>query len=117
VTSGAQNAGQSVGRVASKAKTPLVAGGAALAGLAGGVALGSRTLRRRKVLGIKMPRRSLIKSSTKDLSRAAKRAGKLGKQVGELTDEVRQTREAIEDDRNSTVGAVVKGLAARRLNH
>jgi len=61
VRDGAENAAEGVATVAQKAKTPLIAGGAALAGLAGaGVAgvLAARSGRRRKVLGISMPKRN-----------------------------------------------------------
>ena len=54
-------------------------------------------------------------SSTKDLARAAKQAGKLGQQMSELTDEVRHTREAIDNSGSTPVGSVIKGLAARRM--
>jgi hypothetical protein len=105
-----------VGKAASKAKTPLVAGGAALAGVAGGLALASRGMRRRKVLGLPVPRRSILKSSSKDLASAAKNAGKLGQQLGELTTEVRNTREAIDSSsgRRSPIEVVLQGLTARR---
>jgi hypothetical protein len=106
-----------VGKAARRGKTPLLASGAALAGLAGGVALGARGMRRRKVLGIPVPRRSVLRSSTKDLARAAKQAGKLGQQVSELTSEVRHTREAIDGNggrRRSPIEVVLQGLTARR---
>jgi hypothetical protein len=116
VTNGAQTAGSSVGKVASNAKTPLLASGAALAGLAGGVAIGARGTRQRKVLGMPVPRRSVLKSSTKDLATAARQAGKLGQQVSELTSEVRHTREAIDSGakRRSPIEVVLEGLTARR---
>jgi len=57
VASGAQNAADSVSTVAEKAKVPLLAGGAALAGLAGAVVLNARANQRRKVLGVSMPKR------------------------------------------------------------
>jgi hypothetical protein len=96
ISNGAQGAGHAVGEAASKAKTPLLAGGAALAGLAGGVAIGARGMRRRKVLGVPVPRRSAMKKSTKNLASAARDVGKFGQQVGELSSEVRRTREAME---------------------
>jgi hypothetical protein len=117
VTNGAQTAGSSVGKAASNAKTPLLASGAALAGLAGGVAIGARGTRQRKVLGMPVPRRSVLKSSTKDLATAARQAGKLGQQVSELTSEVRHTREAIDSGgkRRSPIEVVLEGLTARRM--
>jgi hypothetical protein len=117
MANGAQTAGSSVSKAASNAKTPLLASGAALAGLAGGVALGARGTRQRKVLGMPVPRRSVLKSSTKDLATAAKQAGKLGQQVSELTSEVRHTREAIDSGRKrrSPIEVVLEGLTARRV--
>jgi len=43
----AKDAGQTIGSAASKAKVPLLAGGAALAGAAGGLALGAHQAHRR----------------------------------------------------------------------
>jgi hypothetical protein len=113
VTSTAQDAGQAVGTAAGRAKVPLLAGGAALAGIAGGVAIGARGLRRRKVLGVPVPRRSVLKSSTKNLAEAAKEAGKLGRQMGELSSEVHKTREAMDDTRRSPIEVVLQGLTRR----
>ena len=115
VASTAQDAGHAVGGAASKAKVPLLAGGAALAGIAGGVAIGARGMRRRKVLGVPVPRRSILKASTKNLASAAKEAGKFGQQMGELTSEVSKTREAMNDSKGSPVGTVLGGLARRGL--
>jgi hypothetical protein len=115
VAGSAGNAGHAVGDAASKAKTPLLAGGAALAGLAGGVAIGARGMRRRKVLGVPVPRRSVIKSSSRDLASAAKDVGRLGQQMSELTSEVRRTRETIDGPKHrSPIEVVLDGLTARR---
>jgi hypothetical protein len=56
VSSSSQNAVQSAAGVLNKAKAPLIAGGAAIVGLAGAAALNSARSRRRKLLGVKMPR-------------------------------------------------------------
>jgi hypothetical protein len=81
------NVGDTVGSVASKAKAPLVAGGAAAAGLLGGLVLGSRVLTpRKKVLGVPISRRGL------DFKSVAKEVHKAGKQIGRLTDEMAQAR-------------------------
>jgi len=61
--------------VAQKAKTPLIAGGAALAGLAGAGVLAARSARRRKVLGIPMPKRSGLSSLKLGQSSFPKRNG------------------------------------------
>ena len=88
-------------KVPDKAKMPLVAGGAALAGLAGGVALaarnrsGSSVLRKPLPGGFSMPRPRNGASTVKALGSAAKEVAKAGYRVGELTAEVRKTREQI----------------------
>ncbi len=83
----AHNVADTVGSVASKAKSPLVAGGAAAAGLLGGLVLGSRVLTpRKKVLGVPISRRGF------DFKPVAKEVHKAGKQLGRLTDEMAQAR-------------------------
>lgn len=61
-----------------KAKIPLVAGGAALAGAAGGMALGARQARRNR----------------HGLAKAAKGVGVFGARVGHLAAELQRNREA-----------------------
>jgi hypothetical protein len=91
--------GGKVSDVASKAKAPLLAGGAALAGLAGGVALRSRTENRRPIK--KLRTRSLPKSlKNMDLGKvdldaitdAARRIRAIGEQVGDVADAADRTR-------------------------
>jgi hypothetical protein len=96
----AKGAGQTVSGAASKAKVPLLAGGAALAGAAGGMALGARQARRHQ---------------HGDFSRAAKEVGSFGAQVGRLASELHQAREAVSNGgRRSPVEVVLEGLTARR---
>jgi hypothetical protein len=89
--------------VASKAKTPLIAGGAALAGIAGGVAgaiaLKSRTEGRRPVKSFRT--RALPKSlKNADLGKidldaitdAAHRIRSIAEQVGDVADAAEKTR-------------------------
>jgi hypothetical protein len=91
--------GEKVSSVASKAKAPLLAGGAALAGIAGGLALKSRTENRRPVK--KLRTRSLPKSlKNVDLGKvdldaitdAARRVRSIGEQVGDVADAADKTR-------------------------
>jgi hypothetical protein len=97
----AQTTSNTVSNVADKAKMPLMAGGAALAGLAGGAALAGRNRRSRTVLGmpvpsgLSMPRPRNGGSTAKALGSAAKEVAKAGYRFGELTAEVRKTREQI----------------------
>jgi hypothetical protein len=119
VESSTKGAGQTVGKAASKAKTPLLAGGAALAGAAGGIAIEAMRSRRshpRKVLGIKLPRGKRMRVRSRDVAKAAKKVGTLGQQVGELATELRHAREETggSDKHRSPVEVVLDGLTARR---
>ncbi len=103
----AKDAGGAVGRAASKAKVPLMAGGAALAGAAGGIALGTHQAHRKNGLeGV----------SSKDLAKAAKKVGNVGAQVGEVALEVRRAREANNGNgraHRSPIEVVLEGLTSR----
>ena len=119
VASGAQ----SIGGAASKAKGPALTGGAAIAGLVGGMAIAARGGRRR-VLGIPVPgtRRPLVQIKTprrnhvaKDVVGAARTMGKAGGQVAELATEVRLARQQLDSTRRrSPIEVVLDGLTARR---
>jgi hypothetical protein len=76
----------------SKAKTPMIAGGAALAGLAGGAALARNGSRGS---GLSLPKPSFGGGAgvAKALGTAAKEIGKAGYKAGELANEVRKVRE------------------------
>jgi len=87
--------------LAKKAKTPLIAGGAAVAGLAGGAALKSVSSGRRKVLGISMPKpNGLLKSNgikldPDTLTKAAKSAGLWGRRVEHVATEIEHARKKV----------------------
>lgn len=103
----AKDAGSSIGRAAGKAKVPLMAGGAALAGAAGGIALGAHQGHRKS---------GLAKISGKDLAKAAKKAGDVGAQVGEIALEVRRARETSGNGNGrhrSPIEVVLQGLTSR----
>jgi hypothetical protein len=103
----AKDAGGKVVGVASKAKVPLLAGGAALAGAAGGLALGARQAHHKSRLG---------KVSSKDLTSAAKKVGEVGAQVGEVALEVRRARESTNGNgkvHRSPIEVVLQGLTSR----
>jgi hypothetical protein len=104
----AKDAGGAVGRAASKAKVPLMAGGAALAGAAGGLALGARQAHRKSGLGGVKPQ---------DLAKAARKAGDVGAQIGEIALEVRRARESTNGNgkvHRSPIEVVLQGLTSRR---
>jgi hypothetical protein len=123
VTKGARTAGQAaestaknVGSTAKNLKTPMIAGGAALGGLAGGLAVAARRNGRRKVLGVAMPRRSNAVSTTKNLASMAQQVALASQRLGELTTEVRRVREeAGKSQRRSPVEVVLEGLTSRRV--
>jgi hypothetical protein len=89
--------------VAQRAKVPLVAGGAALAGVAGAAVMATRSNRRRKVLGVSMPRRNGFKLDarklTESVSDAAKRADQFGQRVSRIASGVQN----VSDTANETV--------------
>jgi hypothetical protein len=125
VAGGAKTAGDALGGAAQKAKGPALTGGAALVGLAGGLAIAGRGGRRR-VLGMPVPgsRRPLVKLTVprrktkvrgKDLIKAAGEVGTAGRQFGELAGEVRLVRQRLDSrPRRSPVEVVLEGLTARR---
>lgn len=111
-----------MGRAASKAKTPLIAGSAAAVGAAGGMALGMRQSRRSKAIGMPMRRRPRMMRSrprvqmkSGDLARAARDVGAFGAQFGQLASELRKNREEANRTRHrSPVEVVLQGLTSRR---
>lgn len=98
----------------SRAKVPLLAGGAAIAGAAGGLALGAHQARRGKGLGKAIARRPQVKVRSKDLASAAKDVGSFGAQLGHLANELQQARESGNGKHRSPLEVVLEGLTARR---
>ena len=104
----AKDAGGKVVSVAGKVKVPLLAGGAALAAGAGGLALGARQAHRKSGLG---------SISSKDVAKAARKVGDVGAQVGEVALEVRRARQATNGNgkvHRSPIEVVLQGLTQRR---
>lgn len=97
VRTGTQNSAQRVAAFAEKAKTPLLTGGAALAGVAGAAVLTARSRRRRKVLGIPLPKRNGLKVDaqkvTEAITDAAKRADQIGRRVSRVSNGVQDVSE------------------------
>jgi hypothetical protein len=91
--------------VAQKAKTPLLAGGATLAGLAGAVVYAMRSSGRRKVLGVSvgrrngftLPGRNGLKGDARKVASAvtdaAKRADRIGQRVSSVANTIQQVSE------------------------
>lgn len=123
----AKSAGQGVGKVASKAKVPLVAGGAAIAGAGGAMALAAASKGGRKSkVGMKnlkaaMPRKPKVhkpkvKIKSGDLAKAAKEVGKVSAQVGEIANGIQRAQDSSNGDgkHRSPIEVVLQGLTARR---
>jgi hypothetical protein len=100
-----------IGPIVQKAKLPLLAGGAAVAGVAGAV-LASRSGGKRKVLGVSVPKRSKLSMpdlpKTKDLksdarkvtgavTAAAKRADTIGQGVSKIASSVQKVGESADE--------------------
>jgi hypothetical protein len=118
----AKSAGQGVGKVASKAKVPLVAGGAAIAGAGGAMALAAASKGGRKSKGgmknlkAAMPRKPKVKIKSGDLAKAAKEVGKVSAQVGEIANGIQRAQDSSNGDgkHRSPIEVVLQGLTARR---
>ena len=103
-SSGSPNGSRPSSQSADKAKLPLIAGGAATAGLAAGAALGSaiRGRKRPRVLGLPMPKGSELKSGAEWLAR--------------MQSDVRAVRAQAEQSRKqSPIEVVLSALTSRRL--
>ena len=85
-------------------KTPLIAGGAALMGLAGAAVVNARSNRRRKVLGVSLPKTNGLKlprggldldaqKITSAVTDAAKRADQIGQRVSSVANSVQKVSE------------------------
>jgi hypothetical protein len=112
----ARSAGKEAAHVVSKAKIPLLAGGAALVGTVGGVLIGS-TRSGDKVLGVSLPKRKRVRINSKDLAKAAKEFSRFGDNVGELGAELRRVRQGLainEEKQNSPLEVLLRGLTTRR---
>lgn len=121
----AKDAGSSVTTAARKAKGPMLAAGATAAGLAGGLALGSRMtskraglgarLRsRRTVLGVPVGRRSGLIKTAQALGKVASEMSSARNQASVATDDIHQIREHLErESRRSPIEVVLDGLTHR----
>ena len=108
MTAKAKGAGDSVATAARTAKGPAIVAGAAVAGLASGLALGSR-----------MPwRRKTALESVAEAVEGAREVGSATKQVTATTDDVREIRDQLDRvNRQSPVEVLLDGLTHRRGAH
>jgi len=114
---GASAAGDVVTSTAKKLKTPLIAAGTGLAGVAAGVAL-TRT-KSKGISGIHLPNRGTRRAATKGLGEAAKNIGMLAERTGKVAHQVRVASEAIGEGSappksKSAIEVVLEGLTSRR---
>jgi hypothetical protein len=115
-TKGANAAGSAVASAAKKLKTPLIAAGTGLAGVAAGVAL---TKKNKGISGIGLPSRGTGRATTKGLGEAAKNIGMLAERTGKVARQVRVASEAIGEGgaprkSRSPIEVVLEGLTSRR---
>jgi len=115
----AKEAGGSVASVARSAKGPALAAGATIAGLAGGLAIGTRmSSKRRKVLGVPIGRKRPMVRAAEALGKVAKELGSASGKAAATTDDVRQIREQLDKaNRQSPLEVVLDGLTHRRGAH
>jgi hypothetical protein len=112
------SAGKEAGHAVGKAKIPLLAGGAAVAGTVGGLVLGA-SRSGDKVLGIKLPKSKRVRLRSRDFSKAAKEVGRFGENVGELTTELRRAREGLasgDGKQSSPIEVLLSSLTSRHNN-
>ena len=122
IGSAAGKAGESVGSVAKKAKTPALIGTVAAAGLAGGVALGSRMLSRPKLTRQSAGSRALksmtgkggaFKSVAHEVQQVGKEIGKAGFRMG-VGDVSMEVKRGDKEQRDSPLEVLLHGLTNRR---
>jgi hypothetical protein len=113
----AVDAGKSVGRAVKKARVPLLAGGAVIAGAAGGAALASRQSHRHRGFANGIAH-SVRKIDADDVAKAAKRVGDATARAGQFAADFQRARETSNGVANgkhrSPVEVVLQGLTARR---
>jgi hypothetical protein len=86
--------------LATRMKTPALAGGAAMLGFAGGVALGRRS----------------APSTSANLAETAKQIGNFGEKVGHLATQLNMVREGVaQEGKRSPIEIVLEGLTSRRI--
>ncbi len=122
-----RHAGDAVTQAAGRAKGPLLAAGTTAAALAGGIVLGSQVgskrggvlgLRRRKILGVPVGRKSGLEQLAEALGQVANGLGSATQQASSTTDDVHQIREQLErTNRQSPIEVLLDGLTHRRGAH
>ncbi|HVY95982.1 MAG TPA: hypothetical protein VHA54_03380 [Solirubrobacterales bacterium] len=108
-SNGAQSHSNGAAPIMQKAKVPLIAGGAAVAGVAGAVIAATRTGGKRKVLGVSVPKRSKLSLPKRNglksdahkvasaVTDAAKRADSFGQGVSRIASSVQKVGESADE--------------------
>jgi hypothetical protein len=113
----ANTAGNAVVSTAKNLKTPLIATGTGLAGVAAGVALTRK--KNKAISGIHLPSRGTGRATTKGFAEAAKNIGMLAERTGKVAQQLRVASEAIGEgsaprESKSAIEVVLEGLTSRR---
>lgn len=115
----AVDAGKNVGRAVKKARVPLLAGGAVIAGAAGGAALASRQSHRHRGFANGIAH-SVRKVDSDGVAKAARRVGDVSARVGQFAVDLQRARESSNGAANgngkhrSPIEVVLQGLTTRR---
>jgi hypothetical protein len=110
---GAKTAGNAAASATKKLKTPAIAAGTGLVGVAAGIALTRNS--KKRVLGVPLPNR---RGTTKGLADTAKNIGALAERTGKVAEQVRVASEAIGEDKGprkskSAIEVVLEALTSR----
>jgi hypothetical protein len=127
VGTAAKDAGETAASIARRARGPMLAAGAAAAGLAGGLAVGSlrrskrRGLlvdRRPKLLGMRLGPKGGALRTVELLRDSAKHLDSATSQLSGTTEDVRELRQQLDQlNRRSPLEVVLDGLTHRRGAH
>jgi hypothetical protein len=118
--------GDALASTAQRTPGPARAAGFAAAGLAGGLALGSRLAARRRpfwaprrrVLGIPIGRESVAVVAARSLAESTKRVADAGKQASRTAEDIHELRQHLEQaNRQSPIEVLLSGLTHRRGAH
>jgi hypothetical protein len=92
-----RDTGQAVAAAANKAKAPALVGAATLATVGGGIALGSkvRQRRRKRVLGVAVPRGTAVGKAAKRVGTAVDSLSSTGQEIGQWSDDIQYLRQRI----------------------
>lgn len=119
-STGAKNAANAVASTAKQLKTPAIAAGVGLAGLAAGIALGRG--KNKTGFNIRPQGRSVAAGTSKKLSSAAKNVDAVAERTGQIAERVRLVSEAVagKDGKNtaprrSPVEVLLEGLTRRSV--